>query len=162
MRRFAVCVVIVVGALLGLVTPAQADLVYCKVDPVIMLNGTIIDVTAGIPLRYVRFVNGPVQYEIAVPASVDRQLILNDLGYNGHGSVVTFVTTDAEAENGVIPTTMRVHVPIDTTRLAPGEVVPAELSITVDDLTLISVQGTHASTATDVDISGLLTDLLHE
>lgn len=162
MRRFAVGVAIGMGAFLGLAAPAQAGLAYCKVDPVIMLDGTVVDVTAGIPFKYVPLVNGPVQYEIAVPESVDRQLILNDLGYNGHGSIVTFVDTDAEVENGAIPTSMRVHVPIDTTRLAPGEVVPAELSITVDDLTLISVQGTTELTGTDVAVEGLLASLLDD
>ncbi|CAA9386651.1 MAG: hypothetical protein AVDCRST_MAG93-9495, partial [uncultured Chloroflexia bacterium] len=46
------------------------------------LNGTLVDVWVEIPLEYVHLVNGPVTYTIHTHSSVDRLLVLNDLGFN--------------------------------------------------------------------------------
>ena len=77
----------------------------------------------------------------------------------GHGSKVVFLDSNAEVKENGIPISVRVTIPIDKSRLAPGEKVPAELSIIVDDLTLISVMGTADSTSTDVAIEGLLNSI---
>ncbi len=49
---------------------------------------------------------------------------------------------------------MRVHIPIDKERLAPGEVVPAELTVIADDLTLLVQQGTSSEVTVDTLITG--------
>jgi hypothetical protein len=52
-------------------------------------------------------------------------------------------------QDGHSPTTVRVHIPIDKERLAPGEVVPAELTLIADDLTLLVQQGTSSQLTVD-------------
>lgn len=154
MRRFAVCVVIVVGALLGLVAPASAALGWCRADPVVTLNNAIVDVSVAIPLEYTALVNGPIQYEIQTPMSTKRQVIVNDVGYNGHGSKVIFKDGSGTVQDGQIPTTIRVHIPIDKNHLAPGEVVPAELTVIADDVTLLVEQGTSSQLTVNTLITG--------
>ena len=57
---------------------------------------------------------------------------------------------------------MRVHIPIDKERLAPGEVVPAELTVIADDLTLLVQQGTSSEVRVGTLITGRdLSLLLH-
>jgi hypothetical protein len=150
MRRFVVLAVVVMLALVAFVAPASADRIWCKNDPVVTLNGAVVDISSAIPLQYVPFVNGPVRYEIETPASTERRLILSDLGYNGYGSEVIFVDGSGTVQNGEIPTTVRVRIPIDKSRLAPGVVVPVELSIIEDDVTLTVTEGTSTMTLADV------------
>ena len=74
-------------------------------------------------------------------------MIVNDVGY-GYGSEVVFKDLECDAtectgedgtipiEAGKIPTTVRVEIPLDRKKLAPGEHVPAELSIIATDATM--------------------------
>lgn len=142
MRRLIVTMSMVLGAVFGLAMPARADIRWCRTDPIITLNGAVVDISVAIPLEYVPLVNGPVQYEIQTPMSTKRQVILNDVGYNGHGSKVIFKDGSGTVQDGEIPTTVRVYIPIDKQRLAPGEVVPAELTVIDDDVTILVEQGT--------------------
>jgi hypothetical protein len=151
MRRVA-SVLLAVLALVAFITPARADIMWCKTDPVITLNGAVVDISVAIPLEYVPLVNGPVRYEVKTPASTRRQLVVNDLGYNGYGSEVIFTNGNGTVQNGKIPTTVRVYVPIDESRLAPGDNVPAELTIIADDLSLVVTEGTSEMTAADTII----------
>jgi hypothetical protein len=142
MRRIVAKLAIVLFALVSWVAPASAGMTWCKSDPVVTLNNAIVDVSVAIPLEYVPLVNGPVQYEIQTPVFTKRQVILNDVGYNGHGSKVIFKDGSGTVQDGQIPTTVRVYIPIDKQRLAPGEVVPAELTVIADDVTVLVEQGT--------------------
>jgi len=154
MRRFVVAVVVGALALVVDVAPASADLTWCKKDPVITLDGAVVDLSVAIPWEYVPLVNGPVRYEIQTPVVTKRHLILNDLGYNGYGSEVVFKDGSGTVQDGQVPTTVRVSIPIDKSRLAPGEVVPAELSVIADDVTLIVEDGTSSQLTIDTLITG--------
>ena len=162
MWRVVVKLVFILFALLICVTPASAALAWCKSDPVVTLNGAVVDVSVAIPLEYVPLVNGPVQYEIQTPMSTKRQVIVNDVGYNGHGSKVIFKDGNGIVQDGQIPTTVRVHIPIDKGRLAPGEVVPAELSVIADDVTILVQQGTSSQVTVDTLITGRDAALLQD
>jgi len=142
MRRILAKFAVVLFTLVSWAAPASAGMAWCKSDPVVTLNNAIVDVSVAIPLEYVPLVNGPVQYEIQTPVSTKRQVIVNDVGYNGHGSEVIFKDGSGTVKDGQIPTTVRVYIPIDKGRLAPGEVVPAELTVIADDVTVLVEQGT--------------------
>jgi hypothetical protein len=130
MRRFVISTLLPILAMLALATPADAGWIWCKTDPVVRLNGTLVDILIAIPLDSVPAVNGPTQFEIQTPRGVERELILNDLGYNGHGSEVVFTDGPGVVLNQEFPTTIRVHVPIDETKLGPNETVPLEVTVT--------------------------------
>src|ERR687894_340138 len=100
MRRSAGLILLL--AMFALVTPAQAGLVWCKGDPIVKLNGTLLDISIGIPAEYVLLVNGPVEYEIQTPPEVARQLILADVGY-GYGVKVKFTDWAGAVKAKVFP-----------------------------------------------------------
>lgn len=159
-RRLAV--IVAIFALVGIVfvRPVGAGVTWCKTDPVVMLDGVIVDISSAIPLEYVPLVNGPVVYEVQTPKETSRQLILNDLGYNGHGSIVKFTNGNGVVRDSNIPVRVTVHIPIDTSRLSPGEQVPVELTIIAEDLTLATTQGTSGGTTADAVVTKLVTGLL--
>ncbi len=155
MRRLIVTIGMVLGAVFGVVTPASADLTWCKKDPVISLNGAVVDLSVAIPWKYVPLVNGPVRYEIQTPPTTDRKLVVNDLGYNGYGSEVVFKDGSGTVETREIPTTVRVYIPIDKKSLPPGEAVPAELSMITSNVKLIVKQDTSSHLTINTVITGL-------
>ncbi|CAA9380825.1 MAG: hypothetical protein AVDCRST_MAG93-9160 [uncultured Chloroflexia bacterium] len=159
MRRSRVvcCIVLTIVALLA-PARASAGVTWCRADPVVSLNGTLVDVWVEIPLEYVHLVNGPVTYDIHTHSSVRRALILNDLGFNVRGSRVRFADhEDLIVEDRQFETTFSVHVPVNTSRLAPGEKIPARLSILVvlgdQVLELGTAMGTTESVKTTVWIT---------
>ncbi len=83
---------------------------------------------------------------------------MNDAGYNLHGSRVRFLDHPTlKKYPNRFQTTFTVNVPINTSRLAPGEKVPARLSIleTLGDevIELSMTMGTTASVKSTVWIT---------
>jgi len=131
--------------------PAQAGgILWCKSDPVVSLNGRLVDITAALPLEYVLFVTGPTQIEIQTPPGVERFVVISDLGFNGHGTEVTFVDGGGVVEDGEIPTRIRVTVPIHLDR---DEQVPMEVTVWADDEFPLTVSGTHRRTVMQLSIT---------
>lgn len=162
MQRVIACIILVGLMLLTGAQPASADVLWCKNDPLISIDGAIVDLSTSIPLKYVPLVNGPIRYEIKTPKTTSRKVILNDLGYNLHGSEVIFTDGNGTVNDGEVPVAVHVSIPIDKSHLAPGEVVPTELTIIVDNLTIMSVQGTTNKTTADFEIKGLPITSLNE
>jgi hypothetical protein len=148
-----VCGLLATVAALLLVFPVGATL-WCKADPVVELNGTLVDVTIAIPLEYVPLVNGPVRYEVRTPVGTRRALVVADLGYNGHGTVIEFRDGGGVVRDGQVPTLIRVEVPIDASRLPQGQVVPTQLTVLPHNAGLVVVGGTSARTEAELTILG--------
>jgi hypothetical protein len=151
MRRLAVFIPLF--AMLAFAAPAQAGTVWCRVDPIVMLNGTVVDISIGIPLEYVPMVNGPVQYEIQTPLLVTRQVILTDVGY-GHGAEVVFTDGAGAVKHSSFPVRIDVSIPIDKSQLAPDEVVPVELTVLPANADPVTVNGTSDLTRMRLSIQG--------
>ena len=140
-------------ATLVVAQPVGATL-WCKEDPVVRLNGTIVDITIAIPLAYVPLVNGPVEYEVQTPIGVARQVVVGDpVGY-GKGTVIRFTTGGGAVQEGRFPTTIRVRVPIDQSQLPPGQTVPTELTVLPHNGSLLVVSGTSTLTTAQLTITG--------
>ncbi|MDQ3703856.1 MAG: hypothetical protein M3437_01290, partial [Chloroflexota bacterium] len=129
---------------------------WCKADPVVRLNGTLVDVQIAIPPEYQLLVNGPTRFEIQTPRSVIRALYLSDPGFNLQGIQVDFVTNQAlKVEGQQFQTRIKVTVPIDTTQLPPGAVVAAELTVLPhNQLQPVVVMGTSDLTMTTLWLTG--------
>ena len=153
MKRFVIGFLVPLLAVLSLSLPANAGLMWCKTDPVISLNNTIVDITTSIPLEYVPLVNGPVTYEVRTPKETEQRLILNDAGF-GHGSEIVFLDGAGTVKDNEIPTRILVHVPIDTARLAPTETVPVEVMIVPANGAPLVVTGTSTSTTASLVVIG--------
>jgi len=132
----------------------DAGRLWCKADPVVSLDDRLVSISLAIPIEYLLLVNGPTTIEIKTPKTVDRQLILNDLGFMGHGTVVTFVDGGGVVDGTQIPVHLTVRVPVDASRLSAGESVPIELTVLTDGLHLASGMGTAERTTMDLVIVG--------
>ncbi len=153
-RRFGVCVLIPLLIILSFAPPAQASWSWCKSDPVVMLNGRIVDIQVDIPLEYVPLVNGPTSFEIQRPKSIQSVVIVSDMGYMGYGTRVHFTDGAGVIKENHFPTKIQVKVPIDKSRLAAGEVVPAKVTVTADNAGPVVVEGTSDLTAAKITIIG--------
>jgi hypothetical protein len=137
MRRVILCLSLALLATLLIATPASAGRAWCARDPIVNLDGHIVQVWVAIPDEYVHLVNGPIDVEFSTPAGVERSVVFTDEGFNGHGERVTFVDNPAvaiEAPNS-FPVSIHVSVSIDET-LANAELstrsIPMEITVIVD------------------------------
>lgn len=154
MRRSGVCILIPLLIILSLAPPARASWSWCKSDPVVMLNGRLVDIQVDIPLEYVPLVNGPTSFEIQRPKSTQSAVIVSDMGYMGHGTRIHFTDGAGVIKDNQVPTKIQVKVPIDKSLLADGEVVPAIVTITADNAGPVVVEGTSDLTAAKLTIIG--------
>lgn len=155
MKRFTVCTLITFLAILVLALPGRAALTWCKSDPIVRLDGTLVDITVGIPLEYESLVTGPVRIEVQTPESVERELVLSGPGFNGYPEEVRFSDNTGEVEDKQFPATIKVRMPVDKSRLAPGERVPVEVTILADNAPVpVIVEGTSDMTELEVTVTG--------
>ena len=151
MRHVAVCIACL--TVLAFATPAQAGVAWCRGDPVVMLNGTVVDISVGIPIEYVLLVDGPVAYTIQTPPPVTRDMLVADIGY-GHGTTILFTDGAGAVKDMTFPVRIDVFIPIDEAQLAPDEVVPVELTVRAANADPVTVQGTSDGTTIKVSIHG--------
>src|SRR5438105_8787798 len=115
-RRFALpfAAVVLAGVLLSApVHATRAGRMWCKSDPIVSLNGRVIDLTVSLPLDKLLAVNGPLRIDIWTPAAVNRKVLVSDVGFNGHGSVIAFHNSHGTVSNNQIPTFIKLSGPID-------------------------------------------------
>lgn len=153
MRRLGYALLLFLASVV-LPLPAHAGVVWCKSDPVFSFNGTIVDVAVDIPLEYVPYVSGPIEYKIHLPASVERQIIVSDLGYNGHGVTVEFIDRGGGTNDNQFHITVRATVPIDTARHPLGGPAPTALTVFPLNAQPQAVEGTSVHTAMSLWITG--------
>ncbi len=124
-------------AALVLALPAQAALLWCKADPIVMLDGRQYQILVSVPEEYVPLVNGPIAVDFWVPESTSYELISTDAGFNGYGEVVTFTRADIENRYYVL-----IRVPIDDSQLLTSVAVPVLVEVFVDGGNQWTVEGT--------------------
>lgn len=152
LRRFALATTFGFLALLFVVMPASAGLVWCQGDPIVSLNGTQVQILVAIPAEDEARVGGPIHVEIGTPASVNRKLVSTDSGFNNHGEKVTFRDIDSGHAGSGFPVKVSVSVPIDASR--SGVDIPARLTIITKNADPLLVYGTAAQTHTLIRVSG--------
>lgn len=130
MRRLFFAAIPAVLALILVVTPVGAGLQWCRTDPIVELNGTQVQIWAAIPEQYEEAVNGPVDFTIAIPEDVEREIIYLDEGLNGHGETVSFVDRGS-VEDGVFTAIVMVSIPFDDDLLDDPN-VPVEVEVIID------------------------------
>lgn len=124
-----------------LVHPISAGKLWCAADPVVGLDQRLVDITIAIPVEYVLLVNGPTTIEIKTPPAVERAVVVNDLGFNGHGTAITFVNGGGAVKENVFSVEIRVHVPVDRSSLAADEEIPLQVTVTPDNQVPMTVTG---------------------
>jgi hypothetical protein len=72
------------------VESADAGRGWCRMDPDVYLEGTYVQVQAGVPEEYLPLVSGPSRLWFNLPSQVDRQFAWADAGFNDYGYDVSF------------------------------------------------------------------------
>ena len=151
LKRLSLATVFGILALLLVATPASAGLVWCQGDPVVSLNGTTVQIMVAIPVDDQPLVTGPIQAVIGTPASVRRNVLLTDGGFNGYGEQVTFRDTNVSYAGSVFPVDISVTVPVGTSH-SGGRDIPVTMTISTAGSDPLVVQGTAAWTHTHVNV----------
>lgn len=73
---------------------AVAGRVWCRTDPVLLIDGRLVNITVAGPLTAILQVTGPTKIEVLVPKGVNAKVLISDLGF-GRG----YETTVREANN---------------------------------------------------------------
>lgn len=135
---------------LVLAMPTGAAIRWCRVDPIVLLDGTQVAIMVSIPEEYQGLVSGPIGVTIRTPDDIERELVGTDAGFNGHGEQVTF-DDGRSARRGAetFPVTVKVTVPIRTRGVVPTrvELIPTNGPPAV-------FVGTHRSTKIKSQIRG--------
>jgi hypothetical protein len=103
-------------ALLMVAAPAMAGRRWCAKDPIISVNGTQVQMWVAIPEEYVPYVSGPIKMTISTPASVTREVVFLDSGFNGYGEVVQWANltyTSGGLLGGLLGSTQPAQVAAD-------------------------------------------------
>ena len=108
MRLRIMSVVLGLVALLFSVTPASAGRVWCSRDPVIKVNGQVVDVLVSSYTEMNASANGPLQFVVTVPAGTSTSVLATDNGF-GYGYSVTVKTSSSLTKNAK-STQVRVEV----------------------------------------------------
>jgi hypothetical protein len=87
-------VVLGLTALLFSDTPASAGRVWCSRDPVIKVNGQVVDVLVSSYAEMNASATGPVQFVVTVPVGSSATVLATDKGF-GYGYSVTVKTSSA-------------------------------------------------------------------
>ena len=141
MKRLTGSVTLALVAVVLLVAPASAGRQWCAKDPVVSLNGTVVQILVGVPEEYVPAVNGAIDVRVATPSGVAPDVVFLDAGFNGYGEIVSFQSSDGTvAEDGSFDAGIRVRVPVNQQTLRelglPNGAVPVQITvITNGDLT---------------------------
>lgn len=89
----ALVLVVLVFTLTGLSgQSAKAGVGWCRLDPIVMIDGNIADIFVAVPLLDLLKVNGPTEIIVTTPPDVSAYLILPGVGFL-HGEIVTFETS---------------------------------------------------------------------
>jgi hypothetical protein len=121
-RRFSSILALGLLALMVFAAPASAGVSWCRSDPIVRIQGYTAQILVGVPAQYVSLVDGPIDVRIDIPSTFSREVVMTDAGFNGYGERVRWGTSYNQVR-------LVVTVPIDESRLGPGEIVPVEVTI---------------------------------
>lgn len=80
--------VMVILALAIATQGAAAGREWCRTDPVLLIDETLVDITVSGPLTAPLQVTGPTKITLLVPSGVNADVLISDLGF-GYGYEIT-------------------------------------------------------------------------
>jgi hypothetical protein len=118
LRRFGVSRLVLTAAValaaLGLLVTgpsAKAGKGWCRVDPVVIIDGQIADIFVGSTLSALLSTTGPIEIVVTVPPGTSTTHVISDLGF-GRGYDFSFVeSSDLVETAGGVPVNVDVYVP---------------------------------------------------
>lgn len=112
-RLFAVMAALI--ALLVVIAPTSAGRAWCRADPVLLINGDVVDIQVGSSPEMSGAATGPIEMVVSVPRGTRANVVLNDFGFGRGYSIKTeqvdglpkgvraSVAVRAPASNGDLP-----------------------------------------------------------
>ncbi|MBA2754892.1 MAG: hypothetical protein H0U40_10600 [Chloroflexia bacterium] len=89
-RRAVMAAIMAIVLLLGGVRTGSATLEWCRVDPVVTIDGITYNIILASPTAILESATGPTEVVITVPAGTSYALVSTDPGF-GYGETVEFV-----------------------------------------------------------------------
>ena len=117
MLRWASALVLVLGLLLSS-SPVSAGKLWCRNDPVIMINGEVADILISSSAAMDAAATGPVEIVVTLPPDMNGSVLATDLGFGGYGYVIRFDTSPKlKATASTVPVHIAAYVPATDARL---------------------------------------------
>ncbi|MGI8642596.1 MAG: hypothetical protein ACR2LS_00570 [Thermomicrobiales bacterium] len=117
---------VLVLMVLGGVQQGSAELEWCRVDPLISVNGTTYNVILSSPMSILEAATGPTEVIVTVPEGSEYELISTDAGF-GYGETVTFVESSSRSlRNGAGNISIATKVPATSQLPVLVEVIDAD------------------------------------
>jgi hypothetical protein len=99
------------------VRSASAGRSWCRVDPVVLIDGQLADIFVASDLAMLLKATGPVKMKISIPADSKGWVVLTDLGF-GKGYDIDWVKTSSlKRAEGRTPVKVEVYAPAKDSRL---------------------------------------------
>ena len=120
MKKFVSAAVLALLTLSVAAAPTSAGLGWCRSDPVLLIDGHIVDIWVTGPLLAPLKVTGPNQIVVTTPEGVDSYLILKTIGF-GRGEKVTLKTSpELERTAQGVEVEVAVYVPARDSSMPVG------------------------------------------
>ena len=122
--------VVLVALLLGVfglslgTSDAGAWRTWCRSDPVVSIDGQLVDISVGIPPDQLFSVTGATQIVVKVPPKVSAELVVNDPAH-GYPNEVSFRTSKR-----LDKTNRGIEVRIEVYVTASDDAMPVEVRVT--------------------------------
>lgn len=156
-RRFVTASFLSLLAVLLLAMPAGAGVSWCRADPIVMLDGTEVQIWVSVAAEYEHLVTGPIRVAVYAPNRVSKEITFLDAGFNGHGEEVNFKHRGRVRDDGSFPVDIKVRVPLDNRQLHrefDRRDIPVLVEVITGDGQVIHLEGTQHGTAVSLDLRG--------
>jgi hypothetical protein len=90
LRRALVSALVLAALLLAGPAPAFAGDGWCSADPVVKIDGKVVDIVISSLDEADELAMGPVQLVIRVPVGISAEILATDRGFGGHGYAISF------------------------------------------------------------------------
>jgi hypothetical protein len=133
-------------ALWLLAMPAFAGKIWCYRDPIVLLNGSEVQILVAVPEEDQWRVEDAVEVKIKTPKGVMRETIFTDAGFNGHGEEVSYGNLSSSVKaDGSFKVEVYVEMDTDSSGSGSGEIPVLVTVITADGSTFVA-EGTSDGT----------------
>jgi hypothetical protein len=139
MRRFISALIPSIVLIVLLAAPAGAGLTWCPRDPIVSLNGQVVQIWVAIPEDYQTAVTGPIEVQLTTPRGVSQEVLFTDEGFNGFGETVDF-RERGRLRGDEMNVGLRVRVPYDA-RMVEGRDLPVLLTVILPDGSTLELEG---------------------
>lgn len=128
-----------------------------RADPIVKLDGNELRIWVAMGSEYEYLVNGPIRVTVTTSNRIRKETTFLDAGFNGYGEEIIFKHRGKVNQDGAIPVSMTVVVPIDTRALNREfnqQDVPILVEIIVSDGQVLEIEGSNNGARAVLNVRG--------